>query len=129
MGLLHGLNQESGLVRQEVSALQLTVFERARGLRQEGSRAAERLAVVDGQICPLELRDSLLRSFLGGGNLAAPVGLLLSGPQWLERWGRDVSGRRLSGRLVGLAGSVGPGCAPAGRSGPLRGGLLCRRSG
>src|SRR6266571_5959459 len=128
MGLFHGLDQEGGLVRQEASALQLTVFERACGLRQEGSRVAERLAVVDGQICPLELRDSLLRSFLGGGNLAAPVGLLLKGPQWLERRGRDV-GRRLSGRLLGLAGSVGPGCAPAGRSGPLRGGLLCRRSG
>src|SRR2546425_7333062 len=102
VGLLHGLNQEGGLVRQEASALQLTVFERARGLRQEGSRAAERLAVVDGQIGPLELRDSLLRSFLGGGNLAAQVGLLLNGPQRLERRGRDVSGRRVSGRLLGL---------------------------
>ena len=116
-------------MRQEAGGPQFAVFERARRLRQEGSRVAERLAVVNGQICPLELRDSLLRFFLGGGNLATQVGLLLKGPQWLERRGRDVGGRRLSGRLLGLGRSVGPGCAPAGRSGSLRGGLLCRRSG
>src|SRR5207237_9057990 len=102
VGLFHGLNQEGGLVRQEASALQLAVFEGARRLGQEGSCVAERLAVVNGQIGPLELRDSLLRSFLVGGNRAAQVGLLLIGPQWLERRGRDVGGRRLSGRLVSL---------------------------